>query len=277
MKLSSVSAALLASSWVGELGDEPSVVPDTAPAPEQLDRPVRLLLLLTWCSGVGDMAESNPPKGGAGSSWAGDSRADGGAVPDWLYFGVSGSLDCGWLIYSRCPRSGTVWLRGRWKLAFPGWFRSPNMPEFGSGEKLNCEVGLKAPAEYVELGGSVTALERDVVLCECGCRYPLVSKSMKLAESESFPSDFSFADKACGEGAWVIGEAGEIPPGVCVDNNGEPVSSRALSGIAVSDALRINFPGPMLCFCLNFSIQEAVMVLRGLSEPVQNTLAFSSI
>lgn len=86
------------------------------------------------------------------------------------------------------------------------------------------------------------------------------------------------AEEDCGEVVWLIGEAGEIPPGVCVvDSNGEPVSSRALSGIAVSDALRISFPGPMLCFCLNFSIQEAVIVFRGLSEPVQNTLAFSSI
>ncbi len=142
---------------------------------------------------------------------------------------------------------------------------------------MNCEAGLKAPAENVELGGSVTALESEVELCEWGWRYPLVSKSMKLDEMESFPSDFSVIEGACGDCAWLEGEAGEIPPGVCVDINGEPVSSRALSGIAVSDALRISFPGPILCFCLNFSIQEAVMVLRGLSEPVQNTLAFSSI
>lgn len=124
----------------------------------------------------------------------------------------------------------------------------------------------------------MTALERDVVLCECGCLYPLVSKSMNPPVFDSFSSVFPFVEEPCGEGTWLVGEAGEIPPGVCVaERSGEPVSNRVLSGIAVSEALRINFPGPMLCFCLNFSIQDAVMALRGLSEPVQNTLAFSSI
>lgn len=73
-------------------------------------------------------------------------------------------------MFGRC---GNVWLRGRWKLEPSA---EGSMPLLGSGEKVNCEVGLKAlpppppPAEKVELCGSVTALDRDVVLCECcGC------------------------------------------------------------------------------------------------------------
>ncbi len=53
------------------------------------------------------MAESRP-KAGFGISWTGDSMADDGPVPEALYFGVSGSVVCAGLIYSRGGILGTV-------------------------------------------------------------------------------------------------------------------------------------------------------------------------
>lgn len=90
-----MSAALLASSCVGEFGDDPIGVPETMP--EVVDRPVRLPLLLTWCNAGGERAESSA-KEGVAISWVGDSNADDGAVPDALYFGVNGSLGCDWFM-----------------------------------------------------------------------------------------------------------------------------------------------------------------------------------
>jgi hypothetical protein len=207
--------------------------------------------------------------------------ADDGPVPEALYFGVRGSVVCAGLMYSKGGILGTVWLRGLWKLALPDT-TSPNIPPLGSGEKGNCEVedGLKLP-ENVELGGSVMTLLREVVLCECGCLYPLLAKPMPNPEEWSFSSALPLVAEDTKGDPWGTGEAGEIPLGVCeVDIVGDSVSSlsrRVLSGIAVSDALRISLPGPIPCFCLNFSIHAVVIVFRGMSEPVQKTLAFSSI
>lgn len=160
---------------------------------------------------------------------------------------------------------------------------SPNNPVFGSGENVNCDVeaGLNVLLENVELGGSVMVLLSDVVLCECGCLYPLLAKLILNPIGPSLSSALPLvAEETRGESR-PTGDVGEIPPGVCeVDTVGDSVSNRSrlvLSGIAVSEALRISLPGAMPCFCLNFSIQDAVIVFSGMSDPVQNTLAFSSI
>ncbi len=88
--------------------------------------------------------------------------------------GVKGSDDVGWFIYSRSS-VGKVWLLGRWKLE-PGppakwraWSDERNPPTFGSGEKVNGAVGLRALPENDEPAVSVKALDRDVVLCELEC------------------------------------------------------------------------------------------------------------
>jgi len=104
MKLSRVSAARLASSCVGDVGVD-AIATDTAPEP--VDRPAKLPVLLAWCRVRGDMAASNP-KASAGISCTGDSIADEGPVPDVLYFGVNGSVVCAGLIYSRGGILGTV-------------------------------------------------------------------------------------------------------------------------------------------------------------------------
>lgn len=148
---------------------------------------------------------------------------------------------------------------------------------------MNCEVeaGLNALPEKVELGGSVIALLREVVLCECGCLYPLLAKLTLNPEGLSLSSALPLVAEDTRGDPRGTGEAGEIPLGVSeADTVGDSVSSlsrRVLSGMAVSEALRISLPGPIPCFCLNFSIQAAVMVFRGMSEPVQKTFAFSSI
>jgi hypothetical protein len=108
------------------------------------------------------------PYVGWGISFAGDSRAEDGAVEETWYLGVRGSVFCCWFMYSR-SKVGKVWLRGRWKLepAPPGscllWSR--NAPTFESGEKVNGVAdGLKALPEKDEPPPSVKALDRDVVL-----------------------------------------------------------------------------------------------------------------
>ena len=95
-------------------------------------------------------------------------------------------------------------------------------------------------------------------------------------ESASFES--GCADEVAGDDC-PAGEAGEIPFGVCdAEINGESVSRRwALSGMAVSEARRTNFPGPTPCFCLNFSSQEDVIIFNAFSWPAQKTFALSSI
>ena len=164
------------------------------PVPDAVDLPPRLLVLLTRWSAAGEeipAPAASRPKGVAAISCAGDSRAEDGAVFSalLLYLGVRDSpflllllTLLGPLMYSRFSRLGNVWLRGRWKFEASapggtptadirpccwGWFS--NRPLFGSGENVNCEVGLKALPENVELVGSVIALDSDVVLCECGC------------------------------------------------------------------------------------------------------------
>lgn len=87
------------------------------------------------------------------------------------------------------PNNYPSHLRGRWKPLLPPT-TSPNMPVFGSGENVNCEVeaGLKALPENVELGGSVMILLREVVLCACGCLYPLLAKLTLNADGLSLSS-----------------------------------------------------------------------------------------
>lgn len=94
MKWSSVSAALRASSWVGEFGEEPPPgVEVTAPVPGVVvARPATLLLLLLRRS-CGDTTALSMLNGGAETSFAGDSSADDGAVDGTLYLGVDGSVD----------------------------------------------------------------------------------------------------------------------------------------------------------------------------------------
>lgn len=111
------------------------------------------------------------------------------------------------------------------------------MPVFGSGENVNCEVeaGLKALPENVELGGSVMALLREVVLSECGCLYPLLPKLTLNPGGLSLSSAFPLvAEDTRGEPRGT-GDAGEIPLGVCnADTVGDSVSSlskRVLSGM----------------------------------------------
>lgn len=249
MKFSSVSAARLASSCVGEPGDD-------ATAPGRIgvlvDLPPRLLLLRLWCR-VGETVVSIP-NGGPVISLAGDSSAEEGAVAELLYLGVGGSVACCWA--NSMSSVGNVWLLGRWK------FGASNIPLFGSGENVNCEMGLNAPPEKLEADGSVTAEFNDVVLCDLNW---FASKSAK-APAESFPSLLGVAD-TIGDEVCPGGEAGEMPPGVCVaDNIGESADSCALSGMAVSEALRTSLPGPMPFFCLNFSNHDLVMILDGFSE-----------
>lgn len=105
-KLSKVSRALRASSWVGELGaEDPGCdckpvmgVPEEGGAIEPL--------LLLWCKGGEEMAESMP-KGG-GISWIGDSKAEEGAVTGRLYFGVRGSPLCEEMKDGSIPSMGKV-------------------------------------------------------------------------------------------------------------------------------------------------------------------------
>jgi hypothetical protein len=99
-----VSAARLASSWVGELGEDSTALDSIGVV---VVLPPRLLLLRLWCS-VGEMVVSSPNVGAA-ISCAGDSKADDGAVAEALYLGVGGS-DC-WL--NSKSRVGNVWLLGR--------------------------------------------------------------------------------------------------------------------------------------------------------------------
>jgi hypothetical protein len=68
-------------------------------------------LLLLWCSGGEDIAESMPNDGGI--SWIGESRAEEGAVTGKRYFGVRGSAGCEEIKEGSIPSMGNVWLRGR--------------------------------------------------------------------------------------------------------------------------------------------------------------------
>lgn len=165
MKDKSVSAALRASSCVGELGDDPTALVVTG----VVVRPIKLLLLLLWRS-WGEVTAWSRLKCAPVCSLTGDSRADEGAVEETWYFGVSGSLGCDWFMYSM-SRVGNVWLLGRWKLLAgpPGsicllWSDVRNPPTFGSGEKLKEAVGLRALPENEDAAVSVNVLDRDVVL-----------------------------------------------------------------------------------------------------------------
>ena len=63
-------------------------------------------LLLLWCKGGEDMAESIPKEGVI--SWIGDSSAEEGAVTGRLYFGVRGSLFCEEMKEGSIPSMGKV-------------------------------------------------------------------------------------------------------------------------------------------------------------------------
>jgi hypothetical protein len=101
---SKVSAALRASSCVGDPGDEPTALQVTGVVADR----VMLLLLLLWRSWGGETAWSKLKLG----PLLDDSRAEDGAVDGTWYFGVAGSVGCVWFMYSR-SRVGKVWLRGR--------------------------------------------------------------------------------------------------------------------------------------------------------------------
>ena len=89
MNDSSVSAALRASSCVGEPGDEPTALVVTGVVAE---RPAMLPLLLLWRSWGEETVCSKLKLGPFGSLHA-ESKADGGAVDPAWYFGVTGSVD----------------------------------------------------------------------------------------------------------------------------------------------------------------------------------------
>lgn len=138
-----MSRARLASSGVGELGDEP--IGDWTPVIGVLDDGGAMEpLLLLWCRGGDETAESIPK--GCAFSWIGESSAEDGAVTG-MYFGVRGSVTCAANVGSM-PSIGNVWLRGRWKV-FPGGGRracceGSHDAELLSGEKANGVVGLVA-------------------------------------------------------------------------------------------------------------------------------------
>lgn len=232
----------------------------------------RLPLLLLRCRDRGDTAASRP-KLTADSSCAGESMAEDGAVADRPNLGVCGSEHWVW-VKSR-SNFPSVWPRGRWKLEpadeAVAWSK---MPESAFGEKVNCDAGLKVPTEKLELGGSVMALDKEVVLCECGWLYAL-SKSANVGGVSLSSLCFRLAGAGRGD-ALSAGEAGEatfVPLALVaalgtsqVDEAGDSAARRVLSGMAGSEALRMREPGPMLWRFLNFSSQEAVMILEGFSE-----------
>lgn len=63
-------------------------------------------LLLLWCNGGDDIAESKP-KGGP-ISWIGESNAEDGAVTGRWYFGVNGSEGCEEMNDGSMPSMGNV-------------------------------------------------------------------------------------------------------------------------------------------------------------------------
>ena len=259
---SRVSAALRASSCVGEPGDDPTALDEMG-----VVRPAMLPLLLLRRSRGGGETACSKLKCDPASSLLAESRADDGAVDETWYFGVAGSAEWGWFMYSR-SRVGKVWLRGRWKPAPCGGIcplRSParNAPTFGSGEKLKEAVGLIVLPEK-DVGVSVKALDREVVLWEFECLYaPSASKSRKPFRP-SFSSSLLFADKGDGE-RWPDGDAGEMALCGCEEANaGEPT---VLSRMLVSDARRLNLPGPMPCFNMNLSSQAELVGSR-IGSPV---------
>jgi hypothetical protein len=239
-------------------------------------------LLLLWCRGGEEMAESIP-KGG-GISWIGDSNAEGGAVTGRLYFGVRGSLL--WMKDGSIPSMGKVWLLGRWKLLPGGGNRAccegNHDPELLSGEKAKGVVGLVGPPENEEGAVSVKALDKDVVLWEFECLYPPPWPNSKypFRLSDLRSSSLLVADNGEGEGK-PLGEVGEIPLGVCdADPPAESGLSEPLSEMLVSEALRVSLAPPMPFFCLNFSSQLVLFVFRWLSllpTVVAKNLAFSLI
>jgi hypothetical protein len=75
---------------------------------------------------------------------------------------------------------GNVWLLGRWKLLLPGGgsrccCEGIQDPVFVSGEKVKGVVGLVGPAENDDGAVSVKALDKEVVLWEFECLYPLLA------------------------------------------------------------------------------------------------------
>src|SRR3569833_764873 len=181
MKDSRVSAARLASSCVGDVGEEPMGV-DAMVFPDIGGRFRRaaMLELLLLCRRRGEAMALSMLKGGADISFMGDSSADDGAVDETWYLGVSASGACGGFMYSRSS-VGSVWLRGLWKLELPGgmcrlWSVGRNPPTLGSGEKVKGAVGLSALPEKDEAAKTVNALERDVVLWLLVCLYAPLSE-----------------------------------------------------------------------------------------------------
>jgi len=167
------------------------------------------------------------------------------------------------------PSMGKVWLLGRWKLLPGGGNRACcegiHDPELLSGEKAKGVVGLVGPPENEEGAVSVKALDRDVVLWEFECLYPLLpwpNSRYPFRLSDFRSSSLLVADNGDGDGK-PLGEVGEIPLGVW---DAEPPAESGLrdplSEMLVSEALRVNLAPPIPFFCLNFSSQLVLFVFR---------------
>lgn len=151
------------------MGDESADRPLSSAWPEAAGRGGGCIELGS-CVGDSDMPSSMAGKV-PGISVIGESSA-----PLLTYFGVSVSEEPGGDMYCSTPTSmGKVWLRGRWKLPFPGcplagWRFPMNGlgPHAESGVKNGDEsdVGLVGPAEKVDGAVSVKTLDREVLLCE---------------------------------------------------------------------------------------------------------------
>jgi len=117
---------------------------------------------------------------------------------------------------------------------------------------------------------SVKALDKDVALWDPACLYEPVSGVKSIIPwPASFSSSLRLADRGDGDGC-SEGDDGEIALDGCEGvSEGEALDMWALSGMLVSEALRISLPGPMPFFCLNFSSQEWLLVLTGLSPAVK--------
>lgn len=103
--MSNVSRALRASSDVGELGaDDPGG--DCRPVIGVFEEGGAIdPLLLLWCNGGDEIAESMP--NGGGISCIGESNVEEGAVTG-KYFGVMGSETCGETKDGSIPNMGNV-------------------------------------------------------------------------------------------------------------------------------------------------------------------------
>lgn len=169
-------AALLASSGVGDTGDDSTDVADKTLVVLGVvfDRPFILeLLLVRWRVG-GDVRDVSMLNGAVCISCAGDSMADEGAVVEDGSRGVIGCEPIVWLAYS-IPSDGKVWLLFSRPLKSGGgpdriciFGSMANAPVLASGEKLNEVVGLTGAKEEAPL--SLMSLANDVVDCEAFCR-----------------------------------------------------------------------------------------------------------